>query len=155
MTASTRWIVIVVGLLAGNALAVAILLAAAGGDTGRRVLPDYYRRAAAWDLTRAEAASSARLGWSCAVRTSGRELELTCRDRSGAPLAGAAVEVQATPRGRADEPIAVRLAPGSGGVHRGSIAGRRHGIHELAISVERADQRWSAVRVVELTGGDR
>lgn len=41
MSAGTRWIAIVVGLLVVNAVAVAILIAASGGSTKSKVLPGY------------------------------------------------------------------------------------------------------------------
>ena len=62
MSAGTRWILIVIGLLLGNAVAVVVLIGSAGGTRGR-VLPDYYDRAAAWDDTMAETARSNALGW--------------------------------------------------------------------------------------------
>jgi hypothetical protein len=41
MTARTRWIAIIIGLLVGNAIAVAVLIALSGGTSKSRVLPDY------------------------------------------------------------------------------------------------------------------
>jgi hypothetical protein len=41
MSASTRWIGIIVGLLVVNAVAVAILIFASSGSTKSKVLPGY------------------------------------------------------------------------------------------------------------------
>lgn len=41
MSARTRWIAIIVGLLVANAIAVLILILASGGASKSRVLPDY------------------------------------------------------------------------------------------------------------------
>ncbi len=146
-----RWIAIVVGLLVGNAVAVAVLLAVAGGDTSRRVLPDYYGQAAAWDDVMAQQAASARLGWRCATRVDGRLLEVACHDAAGLPLAGVDVTVRALPRGRADEPVEVRLVEAGAGVHRAPLPGVRGGLHQLDLTVARGAERWTATRTVELT----
>jgi len=153
MSPRTRWIALVVGLLVGNVLAVVILIGAAGGDTHRRVLPDYYDRAVAWDGAMAEAETSARLGWRGAVRIRARELELSLVDRAGAPLVGAAVTVRGLPRGHADEPVAVTLTAAAPGVYRGSVPGERAGLHDVAIVAERGGERWVVDRVVELGRG--
>lgn len=152
MSPATRWISIIVGLLAGNAIAVFVLIGAAGGDTERRVLPDYYARAAAWDATMAEAAASARLGWSGVVTARGREVELSLLDGRGAPLSDATVSVRGLPRGRADEVREVALVAVAPGRYRGTWPGARHGLHRLAVVAERGGERWVADRVVELAG---
>ncbi len=41
MSARTRWIAIIVGLLVANAVAVAVLILFSGGTSKSRVLPDY------------------------------------------------------------------------------------------------------------------
>lgn len=41
MSARTRWIVIIIGLLVGNAIAVAVLIAMSSAESKSRVLPDY------------------------------------------------------------------------------------------------------------------
>ena len=39
MSARTRWIAIIIGLLVGNAIAVAVLIAASGGASKSRIVP--------------------------------------------------------------------------------------------------------------------
>jgi nitrogen fixation protein FixH len=151
VSAATRWITIVVGLLGGNALAVAILIGAAGGDTERRVVPDYYARAADWDATMAEAAASARLGWRGELVAHGRALELMLRGGDGAPIAGAAVVVRGTPRGNADELHELTLREVAPGRYRGVWPVGRGGLHTLTLAAERGGDRWVADRVIELT----
>ena len=41
MSPRTRWIAIIIGLLVGNAVAVAILIAMSSGPSKSKVLPDY------------------------------------------------------------------------------------------------------------------
>ncbi len=172
MSPAVRWISIVVGLLVGNAIAVFVLIGAAGGDTSRRVLPDYYGRAAHWDDRMAEAAASARLGWRGDLVADGRTLELTLRGgdaagapaagapdagaptagapTAGAPIVGATVTVRGTPRGRADEVREVALVEVAPGVYRGRWPGGRGGLHTLELIATRGADRWVADRVTEL-----
>ncbi len=154
MSPGARWIGIIVGLLVGNAVAVAVLIGAAGSTRGR-VLPDYYQRAIGWDQTMAEAEASVRLGWTGAVAARGRVIELTVRDPAGAPVAGAAVTVHGVPRGHTDRPTSATLVAAGPGVYRATLPGDRAGLHDLAILVERGPDRWVADRLVELAGTGR
>lgn len=150
MSAATRWICIIVGLLIGNAISVAILIGVSSGDTRHRVLPDYYQRAANWDATMSEAQASVDLGWRADLAVSGRELTLIVIDRSGAPVTDATVELTAVPRGRVDatvKAVAVAVAPG---VYRVAVGGHRSGLHDIALRVVRGDQRFVADRLVDL-----
>ncbi len=152
MSPRTRWVGIIVGLLVGNAVAVAILLAMSSGETGRRVLPDYYARAADWDTTMIEAQASADLGWRADVAVRGRELTITVVDRAGAPVADAAVELTVVPRGRVDATVRLAAAPiaRTPGVYRVALTGDRRGLHDVALRVVRGDERFVADRLVEL-----
>jgi nitrogen fixation protein FixH len=153
MSAATRWIAIVVGLLIGNAVAVAILIKVSGGDTRHRVLPDYYQRAADWDATMHEAQASADLGWRADLAVRGRELTVTVVDRGGAPVTDAAVELTAVPRGRVDATvtaIGVAVAPG---VYRVALTGHRGGLHDVALRVVRGGERFVADRLIDVGAG--
>jgi nitrogen fixation protein FixH len=150
MSAATRWICIIVGLLAGNAISVAVLVGVSSGDTKHRVLPDYYQRAADWDTTMHEAQASLDLGWRADLAVDGREVTLTLVDRGGAPVADARVELTAVPRGRVDATmsvVAVAIAPG---VYRVALVGSRGGLHDVALRVVRGDERFVADRLVDL-----
>ena len=153
MSARTRWVGIIVGLLLGNAIAVAVLLGLSSGETQRRVLPDYYQRAASWDVTMAEAQHSADLGWRAQVVVRGRELTVIVVDRDGAPVAGAEVELTAVPRGRVDATVtaaAIAIGPGT---YRVALIGERGGLHDVALRVVRGDQRFVVDRLVDLGSG--
>lgn len=150
MSAATRWICIIVGMLIGNAISVAVLISVSSGDTKHRVLPDYYQRAANWDATMHEAQASVDLGWRADVAVRGREVTLVVVDRSGAPIADAKVEVVAVPRGRVDATVTavgVAVAPG---VYRVALAGNRGGLHDVALRVVRGEQRFVEDRLIDL-----
>ncbi len=153
MSASSRWILIIAGMLAGNAVAVAILIGVSSGEAKRRVLPDYYQRAAAWDDTMREAQASADLGWRADVTVDGRELTVTIVDRAGAPVDGAAVELTAVPRGRVDATVTAAASAAGPGVYRAVIGGVRGGLHDVALRVVRGGERFVEDEVVELSGG--
>jgi len=152
MSAGTRWILLVVGLLVGNAIAVVVLIGAAGGTAGR-VLPDYYDRAAAWDDTMAEAARSSALGWRGQTRARGRTVEVTLHDRVGAPLTDAAVSLRGFPRADADAISDVALVASAPGVYRGQWPGAQGGLHDVAIVATRGADRWVDRRILELAPG--
>jgi nitrogen fixation protein FixH len=150
VSATVRWVGIIVGLLIGNAVGVAVLIATSSGEARRRVLPDYYERAAAWDETMAEAQASVELGWRLDVVVRGRELDVSVVDRAGAPVTDAALEVQVIPRGHVDDRSGgpgVTIAPG---VYRVALAGRRVGLHDVALRLERGGQRFVADRLIEI-----
>jgi len=153
MKPGTRWIVGVVALLGGNALAVAVLLSASSGDTNRRVLPNYYQRAATWDQIMADAVTSQRLGWTCdaAVRDAG--LAVDCRDASGAPLTAAQVQIHAVRRGHSDHDWTSLLTAAGDGHYVAQLPHQPSGIHDLTINVERGSDRWSDDRTIEFFAG--
>ncbi len=152
MTARTRWVGIIVGLLVGNALAVAVLLAMSSGQTGRQVLPDYYERAASWDSAMTEAQASADLGWRAEVVVEGRALTITVVDRAGVPVAGAAVELTVVPRGRVDATVTSTAVASAreAGVYRVTLAGARRGLHDVALRVVRGDERFVDDRLIDV-----
>jgi nitrogen fixation protein FixH len=153
MSAATRWIAIIVGLLIGNALAVFVLIGVSSGETSRRVLPDYYQRAASWDDTMAEAQASVDLGWRADVQVHGRELTVVLVDRAGAPVTDAAVELTAVPRGRVDATVTVIGVAVAPGVYRVALTGDRIGLHDVALRAVRGGERFVADRLVELGVG--
>lgn len=127
-----RWILIVVGLLAGNVVAVVVLIAAAGPADADRVLPDYYERAAHFDDDMAADEASAALGWKVDATITAGTLEIRMVDASGAPLAGAHVEVSGYHRAHAGAPITVALVEIAPGVYRAPLVATP-GIWQLTV----------------------
>ena len=96
MSASTRWIVAIIGLLAGNLLAMALLIGAARLDQPK-IIPEYYDKAVHYDDAIDQAAKNRALGWQVTPRWTG-ELTADVRDRDGRPLEGAVVTIDKQPR---------------------------------------------------------
>lgn len=143
-----RWIAIVVALLLGNVIGVGVLIVKAGSATPR-VLPDYYRRAAAFDRTMAEGRASVALGWDARPELRGDVLELRLVDRERTPVAGAEVSITIDPRGRADRTFALTLVEVEPGRYRGRIAPGHAGLHVVATTAIRGDARFHATSTIE------
>lgn len=150
MSARTRWVAIIVGLLVGNAAAVGVLIGLSSGETRHRVLPDYYQRAVAWDATMAAAQASADLGWRADVAVRGRDLMITIVDRDRRPVTDAVVELTAVPRGHVDAATTAAATAIGAGVYRAVIAGDRRGLHDVALRVGRGEQRFLVDRLVDV-----
>ncbi len=150
------WIGAVVGLLAGNAIAMGVLVAASTTGATHHVVPDYYRKALAWDQEMAIERASQALGWRAGLRaepaTGGTALEITLVDRDGAPVVGAAVALSAFHRADAGSIQRIALAEVGGGRYRGQAPLRRAGVHEITVSAERGADRWRGTLVGELPG---
>jgi len=137
-----RWIGMIAALLAGNAIAVAVLLAASSGDGDRRVLPDYYQRAAAWDQQMLAERASLAMGWSAKVAVRADAITVALHDGSGAAVAGAAVRVTARHAARADHTVEVALLEVAPGQYRAAVALPHPGLWHLDIHAHRGDVAW-------------
>ena len=126
------WIWIVVALLAGNVLAVSILIGSAGSTRGR-VLPDAYERAAEFDAFRADEAASASMGWRATVSIARGTVEVALTGADGAPVRGAVVRVSGYQRTRADRTVALALLETGPGRYSGAIGEARPGWYELTV----------------------
>ena len=137
------WPVGVVALLVGGAGANIGLMIVANRDPSFAVEPDYYRKAVEWDRAMAQEARNATLGWRVSARLepadAGRaRLVALVRDRAGAPVAGAAVAVEAFPSARARQIATFTLAPADGaGVYAVTLPRARPGLWELRLRVAR------------------
>jgi nitrogen fixation protein FixH len=153
MSPGLRWILIVIGLLVGNVVAVVVLITAAGPATADRVMPDYYERAAHFDDVIADADASARLGWRIETTLAGDTLTVRVRDAAGAPVSRARVGVTGYPRAHAAATIALPLlerdAAGEPGVYRVAIGAPRRGWWDLTVRADRGVEGYVARVAVE------
>ena len=148
MTAAKRWALAIGGLLVGNLAATSVLLGFAHGDTERRVVPDYYRQAAAWDREEAAQEASRALGWRATVSL-GDAIELAIVDRGGAPVRGARVVVHGHPRGRLDVGLGgVVLDEVAPGRYRAASTVKASGLWDVQINAARAGAAFVDDQVV-------
>lgn len=129
-----KWILGIIGLLAANAIAMAILaVTAANGHS--QVIPAYYERAVHYDDALDQAAANRALGWRITAELVGGTVIVDVRDRSDHPITGARVHVIGYQRAHAADAIDVSLAPDRER-YRAPLA-TRPGWHDLTITVER------------------
>lgn len=125
MTAATKWIVAIVGLLVANLIAMVVLVSAARTNSSQ-VIPAYYERAVKYDDAIDQAAKNRELGWTVSARWDGRFVA-DVRDREGRPLADARIAIDSAAR----------------------TPGQTRGLHDLTITVERGGDRFVQRATVE------
>jgi nitrogen fixation protein FixH len=142
MSAGTKWVLAIFGLLTANVLAMVVLVASSGAR-GAQVIPDYYDRAAHFDRTLDEGTRSRALGWhvatSFAVDHGSRTIAISVVDAAGKPLDGAHVVVQGYQRAYASDTFELELVRISAGRY-GGLAQVRAGRSDVAITVDRGGE---------------
>jgi len=143
----TWWPIGITAVLAATVLANIAVFLLAARNGGAEAVPDYYRRAVAWDSGVADAARSRALRWTFEARLSAPDqdsgmLELSLRDSADAPVTGARVRVEGFPVARADHRLDATLAEVGGGRYAVRLPVRRVEWHELDIKVRRGPDRF-------------
>lgn len=143
------WPTIVVLLLGGNLALGVVLIRVANADPHFAVEPDYYRRAVAWDSTRAQAARNVALGWTWtpslgAVRGDRVPLMLAIAGPDGVPVDSALVTIEARAVAHANEAILDTLAAQGGGWYGATLPIRRTGLWEFRVRAVRGDATATA-----------
>lgn len=147
MKASTRWILIIVGLLVGN-LAMMGVLVAASSSNRPEIIPAYYDRAVAYDRELDDAERSRHLGWHANATLAADGVSVEVRDRAGARISDAKVSVVGFQRAYANDGLDLALVA-TGDSYRARRA-LRPGIYDLQIRVERAGVEFVARQTLEL-----
>ncbi|HVQ75847.1 MAG TPA: FixH family protein [Candidatus Binatia bacterium] len=145
MTRGWMWPAGLVALLVLSASANIGFMLIAGGDPSFAVERDYYGKALAWDATMVQAARNRALGWQLdadirPTRDARAELAVRIADRSGAPVADAAVTAEAFHGARAARVYALRLEPDGAGRYRAELPDGRPGLWELRVRATRDDE---------------
>jgi nitrogen fixation protein FixH len=148
MSAATKWTIAIVGLLAGNLIAMVVLMTVARSGASE-VIPNYYDRGANYDREIDAAARSRDLGWSAEVTLVGSTLAVHVRDRAGFPVDAARVQVTGYPRAHAAEVFDAALAAGESGMYRAALPGPAIGVHDVTVVIERAGSRFTTTAAVE------
>jgi nitrogen fixation protein FixH len=148
----TLWLVF--GLLGMNFAVVGTTITLASRDKHFAVEPDYYQRAVDWDVSQAEIARSAALGWRVSVSAaearsaSGmRTLTIRLADAEGRAVDGATVDVIAFHHGDASKRAAALMTERGPGVYQCEVGLVDPGLHEVRLVAQRGEQRFvSSVR---------
>jgi nitrogen fixation protein FixH len=141
-----KWIAGIVGLLAANVIAMAILAVTA--NTGKaQVIPAYYDQALKYDDVIDDAARSRALGWNVEASIVGGTFEVVVRDATGATIEGATTKVKGYQRTRADAPFDLVLA--GTGPYRAALPTTSTGWYDVAIVVGRGRDRFTRKLSIE------
>ena len=150
------WALVPAVLLSTGVGGLAWLASLAARDPSFALERDYYDRAVHWDRQQAEWAENARLGHRVSVelQVDGAVPEVVTKivDRSGAPLRGARVEVEAFANSRSAERRTLGLVEGEGGTYRAELPGARSGLWELRLTVVQDGNRFTHVARVDVPG---
>jgi nitrogen fixation protein FixH len=146
----SKWPMVIGGLLTVHVLASLFFVYLATSNPSFAVEEDYYQKALAFDEKRAQEARNRALGWTldATIERGARAGEPAAliahlADRSGTPLAGASVAVEAFPIARADHILRAELRAGPDGDYHCSLPVRRGGRWELRFDVHLGDERFT------------
>ncbi len=142
-----KWTIAILGLLAGNVIAMVVLMAVAHSGASE-VIPNYYDRAAHYDNEIDDAARSRTLGWHADVSLEGAVIAVVVRDRAGLAVDGASVRVTGYSRAHG-QPIDAALVLVSDGAYRAVLRSPAVGVHDLTVVIERAGSRFTSPFSIE------
>ena len=147
MKRETWWPVGLAAVLGVTVLANIGVFLLAARNGGAEAVPDYYRRAVAWDSTMADGARSRALRWTIdaslsAPAAGGGMLSLTLSDSTGTPITGARVKVEGFAVARADQRFDTALTEVGGGRYAVRLPVRRPEWHALDVTVRRGADRF-------------
>jgi nitrogen fixation protein FixH len=145
-------------LLVASAGANIALLVITSRDASFAVEPNYYAKALAWDESMAQQARNEALGWSLGLRVDPmgvrRLMTVTVRlaDRSGAPIEGAQVAVEAFHNARASRILSAALEPRGQG-YAAVMPLERPGLWEFRLRVTRGPEAFVATVTRDVAAG--
>jgi nitrogen fixation protein FixH len=155
---SWLWPAGIVALLSLHMLAMGVVVFIATRDPSFSVEPQAYKKAVAWDQSRAQHAASVRLGWSAKLQISGvadhlGRRRVTCRltDERGIAVMAAEVKLEAFHHARASERLHVTMNPEPDGNYTVELPLRRAGNWEFRIAARRGTEQYDTV-VTQVVG---
>jgi nitrogen fixation protein FixH len=151
------WPAFVVALLLLGIGSAFEALFAARSDGGAQIVEDYYDAALGFEDEQAARAASAALGWAADVEVGVCEnglcaVELTVRDRAGAPVTGLAGVLTTSRPQEAGTAAKIPLAPkeGAPGVYRQLVPLAAAGLWDFSIDARRGDERFLTTTRLDL-----
>lgn len=151
------WPVFVVGLLVLSISIAFSALFASRSDGGAQIVEDYYDAALGFEAEQAARAASAALGWAADVEVGACEnglcaVELTVRDRAGAPVTGLTGVLATSRPQEAGTAARIPLAPkeGAPGVYRQLVPLAAAGLWDFSIDARRGEERFLTTTRLDL-----
>jgi hypothetical protein len=145
MTARTKWVCAIVGLLAANIIGTSVLIGEAHHGASR-VLPAYYERAVHYDDAIDQAARNRTLAWNVTTSICAGVAVVTAHDAHGAPIEHARVRIDGAERA-VEVAVTGELAAVAPGEYRARVGGT--GWVDLTIAIERGDDRFVRQLAIE------
>lgn len=150
----------IIALLCLHAVGMVVVVFIATRDPSFAVEPNSYRKAVAWDSSRARLLASDTLGWTATVKAQpavdllGRR-RVTCelKDNQGLPIVAATVRLELFHHARAADRQQVTLTAEDHGVYSALVPMKRTGTWEIRISARRGDELYSTVLTEDVEGG--
>lgn len=150
------WALFPVGIMLFSVIVNIAFIRAATSDPSFTPEERYYEKAVRWPEVMAAAEASARLGWTHGLAvtpgTAGTAaVTLTLADRTGAPVTGAAVTLEATANLAARDVQRPTLTETVPGRYTGVMTTRRSGLWQVAVKAVRGGDVFARAVTVELT----
>lgn len=151
------WMLFPVFLLVTSVSGWLVMVSMAVDDPGFAVEPDYYKKAAQYDVEMEQRAENSRLGYGVELVSfapsdaSSAALILSVHGAEGKPLNSARVSVDVIPVARAFEAQALTLNSLGAGVFEAKIERPRRGLYEVRVRVEFEGHVFTRVLRPELT----
>lgn len=137
-------------LLTSLVTTVLLLVRTALSDPAMAVDDGYYDKALAWDARRTAERQSAQLGFRADANLTrfarnDSAIAVTIVDRTGAPVRGASVTVDAFAIVRSNQVVHATLHEEPDGIYRARLPMNRLGLWELSLTAQRGDERFVTV----------
>lgn len=153
------WTAVIVGFLGMQVALGGTAIFLATSDPSMAVVPDYEKKSLAWDDELAMRAVGRKLAWQVAIdldpqadAKGQRMVRLVVTDRDGAPVAGAAANLQLYHHARAGEVLEPKLREAVPGVYQGLAPIHRPGLWQFSLDLRRDSERFRYSQQHELRG---
>ncbi len=150
----------IIALLCLHTVGMLVVVFIATRDPSFSVEPNSYRKAVAWDSSRARSQASDQLGWTASIKAQ-RDVDplgrrrVTCelKDKQGLPVVAATVRLEVFHHARAADRQQVTLTPEDHGVYSALVPMKRTGTWEIRVSAQRGNELYSTVLTENVEGG--
>lgn len=135
-------------LLAGQVLLMATIVIIANSDQSFATEPDYYQKALNWDDIATQRAANQRLNWQTDLAltdspTGDQKLTCTLTNKTGAPLNGAEIKIEAFSHARGMQRSTYALTPTGEGRYAAKARFPRGGLWEFRVKVTRGPDTFT------------
>jgi nitrogen fixation protein FixH len=148
MKPGTLWPFVIAGALGLHVVGSLVMVYFATSNDSYAVEPDYYQKALHWNDRQAQDRANARLGWQLEFTVEPAEqgqdpmLRVDLTTIEGAPVADAAISVEAFANARRDDILTATVGAAESG-YETTLPMRRDGLWEFRFTVTRGDDLFT------------